>query len=427
MKRLFFSTFLLFMALGANAQEFVKIINDSSAEHHVRRVSNTEWLYSVRHARNGQKTQTLTLMDATGTSFPSVTLDDVNYIYDMEVADNKAFFIGESPSVGSPLFGFIPLGTFPGGTVSYFPLDVTPDCLMPVPAQFDFKVYMSAHSPNLGYGFLEAYNNTPSPTWNFNINLFNDTEYKVDDIAVTTNYVVFTVRDVTNNDGYFFKQPRAVNPFAEATRVQAQLYKVTSSAYSRLLVEAGTGDTVYIVHSNRSDCKTIAVHKYDTDGHCVASRQLDGPFLRYNSMVAIDLTYDNQYKVLSILSQFMVASSFKDVIWHIGNGQMVSGGPVYGHTYQEMIESFDHLQDTARNIIAAGIIFYDYNNSSIYRLKDDNAVGSCLSMVVSGFSPYSGGALGPVISWDCIPIYYPKETLSKTTGVTGVTTICPQQ
>lgn len=430
-KKAYFIVALLVVSAAAHSQVFEKSIGYNGDGDFIRRKSDTEWLFAVKHFINDQKTHNLTLMNATGTSFPSMALDDIEDMYDLEVEGNRAYFIGTSYSVYSGnFFGIVPLNTFPNSTVEVFRLDAQPYCVMPVPGQFVYKVYIAMPAPNPAYGycFVEAYNYPPSPNWNFNINWFTQSNYKVDDIAVTTNQVVFSVRDVTTNDGYFFTQPRVPDPNGPTPRnVSAVMYKVTSTAYSRLLVEAATGDTVYIVHGNDINNRTIAVHKYATGGTHIASRLLNGPSGRFNSMEALDLTYDNQYKILSVLSSFVVAGTYNDLIWHISNGQMLSGGPVYGHTFSESIASFDHLQGTSRNIIAIGNLSGPIYQTGIFRLRDDNDTASCLSVTSSSFTQLSPASGNPSIEWTPYPVTYPKETVSKTTGTTTVSNICPQK
>lgn len=100
---LYFIALLLLASFNTSAQEFTKTVNDSSEGHFIRRIDNTNWLYNVRHYRSDivQKLHTLTKMDATGTTFPSMTICNLGQMFDMEVADNRAYYIGTGSTVGS--------------------------------------------------------------------------------------------------------------------------------------------------------------------------------------------------------------------------------------------------------------------------------------------------------------------------------------
>lgn len=423
MKRLFFSAFLLFVALGANAQEFVKAVDDSVTERFVRRINDTSWLYYG----NGNRVSTLTRMTASGSAFPSIVVNDLLTVYDMEVADNMMYYSGIVRRNNSKknAFGFLDLSNFPSGDVSCFPTDETVYRVLPVPGQYLFQLYVAGRdSYGAGRCLIEASYVPPQQIWTFNKYVIEEQNYEIDDMAATTNYVVFTVRDASNHEGYMFCLPRVTGPVGPTARTTyINMQKVTSTAYSPLLVEAATGDTVYIVHSNNSVNGAVAVHKYHAMGTHAASRMLGGAVLKQFAMTVKDITYDNQYKVLHVLTDVMQSSARSHIIWHIWNSQMSTGYTVSGHKYAaHTLQSLDHMQGGSRNTIAAGYDSMDFN-SRIYRMKD-NVWGSCSGSESLPFTQLDEVDEPLWITFRPEYVEYNQYTLPKTTGTTEVSTIC---
>lgn len=428
----YFIILLLFASFNTSAQEFIKTIDDSAAEHFIRRIDNTTWLYNVRHYRSDivQKLHTLTKMDATGTTFPSMTICNLGQMFDMEVADNRAYYIGTGSTVGSNVFGFVSLNQFPNGTPYGFPIEDAPYQLLAVSGSFGTEVFWAGYDTYTGKHCFTEFLQTPQPqSWIFYKHDLYDSNYQIDDMTATVTHIVFTVRDLSNHCGYIFRIQRSTSPVGPTARpTNVPMTMITTQAYSPLLIEAATNDTVYIVHSNSSSYKTLAVHKYSSDcSQHIASRQMVAPSLKNTTIAALSLAYDNYSKVLSILTTLHSQAATNSAVWHVGNSQMLSGGPVYGHMYWgQYIESFDHLQGTARNMVGVEFSYSDAL-SHVYRLKD-NSWGSCSSNIYTGFSSLDDETnINYFIKYNETPIYYPQYTLPKTTGTTTVSTICPQQ
>lgn len=307
-----------------------------------------------------------------GNSNPNAIFFDSLYIKDFEVFEKRVYFCGYTfvNDEKKAMFGFFHLNNFPNGDIYYYVLN---DCLKlnkidvykTVESNFieEKHLVMTGSTTYLRSDVLVDISLPVSTPTSGNIYKSNNENEKIDDVAVTKNYVIVSTRSIENGIPviYYwqFKRPNAIGQ------------DIFSTFMDRIRVSSPVAQTpVFLEHT--WDDKYVAVYKIN-NYPLMEMTMLEAPSTVGNGVVIfsdstktfhpMDIKFNPRSNVYDILARdrFQLTDYVyypKMQIYHITQdviNNMVSVGNGTRYDYPiDNLWSIDPMKNTSKYFAASG-------------------------------------------------------------------------
>ncbi len=345
---------LLSAAPVASAQEYIKEIVGTDCSYSIVR----EYKANIRIVYNYGSTSTLggefLLVTETGVTTPVLALRDDISVSDFEIFNDTVYFCG---------IGYL---GYTRGIVGHFPLSSFSSSLVDIIFTTDYEqfirleVFRSKYGGQLHLaltGKLRGGGNclvdVPNPTSGtplifYHTILYNYDYNEINDVAVTDNYIVATLRNPRgNHEGrlYYFGHPSPGTHFFYGL---VNTVEVDRDITSFMILEA-CHDDFFVVSYRTTYGNDAWIHVKGYSG--TTNNPGDAAIhTQYVNHYPVDVKYSNHGEELDVLSNEFTGTDTNSVVYHIPYG-----GHITSRRFDsQRICSIDYLQTDPLHFIASG-------------------------------------------------------------------------
>ena len=345
-------------ATAATAQEYIKEVDNLPGDATlVREYKNDKRVIcSSRY-----DSTTFVMVTEGGTMAPYITINEDVSVNDMEVYGDTLYFCGAIYR-GSleGYIGYIDLAAFPATSVRLTIMSDLQSCnkLEVMRSCYDNRMHIIATATEASTKTcLVDFVRANYPGWNYYKSTGDSPERVYNDVAVTDQYVVVTVRDFKDSLGYIYylDHPTPGNHIFYGSLFEAQVY---TGVMSSILIESQQADKFITVCKDKVNLGIVSPFVFDVasfNGYTPLARKsrLCGDNPGINTNHAIDLKYNEVDEETDLLVNCQYNGYRNSLIYHIDTTVNIVGR-LYN---QQDIRSLDFLRRDPVHFIASGFSY----------------------------------------------------------------------
>lgn len=292
----------------------------------VRQIDDTSWI-----TYNRQREWSVFIL-STKTDPQAKVLDlgiskiDVN---DFEISGNTLYFCGTTldQTPGVAIVGKFSISSFPSGLVHSARLNemVSFDRMELVNSDIGPHMVIVGHTREMDYRFVDVHESYP---YLFHFNVYTGTEevaQRLDDIAVTKQYVVFTGHNSATQRPILFYLNHPTGGFYPST-LSSQYVECQYTARQQIWIEHCEEDAIATATLNQDN--TLYVSAF------LGTTHLSTQYFLLNQGInsCADLNYSRESKYLDVLTRYTDGENYKSTIYHFYSALInLVTGVVQGH------------------------------------------------------------------------------------------------